>query len=140
MFNLDFTLLAGADIVVQQAIGELVRAGFLSCIGCFFTFMLISGMWMVFKKAGHPGWVALIPFYNLGLLFEIAGWPFWWMFAMIIPGVNLFVYLAVAIDLAKSFGKHATFAVGLALFPFVGIYVLGLGEEKYLGHPYRHQT
>jgi hypothetical protein len=35
----------------------------------------VAGMWMVFEKAGDPGWGSLIPVYNLYLLCRIAGRP-----------------------------------------------------------------
>jgi hypothetical protein len=31
------------------------------------------GMWKVFVKAGHPGWAAIVPIYNLYILTQIAG-------------------------------------------------------------------
>ena len=33
----------------------------------------IVAMWKVFKKAGKEGWAALIPIYNLVVLFQISG-------------------------------------------------------------------
>lgn len=31
----------------------------------------IVAMWKIFEKAGEPGWAAIIPFYNLYVLFKI---------------------------------------------------------------------
>ena len=39
----------------------------------------LIGMWKIFTKAGKPGWGAIVPFYNLYCLFDIAfgnGWLF----------------------------------------------------------------
>ena len=37
--------------------------------------VMIAGMWKVFQKAGKPGWVAIVPIYNLIVLLEIVGRP-----------------------------------------------------------------
>jgi hypothetical protein len=51
--------------------------------------LLLASMWAVFAKAGKPGWTALIPIYNLIILLEIVGKPWWWLFLMLIPLVNV---------------------------------------------------
>lgn len=41
----------------------------------------VIGMWMVFEKAGEPGWKALIPFYSLYIMFKIGERKkYWWMY------------------------------------------------------------
>ena len=32
--------------------------------------LVIAGIWKVFVKAGHPGWAAIIPIYNLYILLK----------------------------------------------------------------------
>lgn len=34
------------------------------------VFVLVC-MWIIFRKAGKPGWAAIVPFYNLYVLFDI---------------------------------------------------------------------
>ena len=34
--------------------------------------VLCIALWKIFKKAGRPGWAALIPFYNMYVLFIYA--------------------------------------------------------------------
>jgi len=34
--------------------------------------VFIVGMWRVFTRAGQPGWVCIIPIYNLYVLLQIA--------------------------------------------------------------------
>ena len=34
-------------------------------------------LWFVFKKAGEPGWAAIIPVYNILIAVKIAGKPWW---------------------------------------------------------------
>lgn len=35
----------------------------------------IIGQWKVLEKAGKPGWIALVPFYNSYVLYQIGGFP-----------------------------------------------------------------
>jgi len=95
--------------------------------------LIIIGMWKVFEKAGKPGWAAIIPIYNLVVLLEIVGKPIWWIILMLIPLVNLIVYIIVLIELAKRFGKGIGFALGLLFLPFIFFPVLGFGSAQYHG-------
>jgi len=52
---------------------------------------------------------------------------------MIIPLVNLIVYIIVLIELAKRFGKGIGFALGLLFLPFIFFPVLGFGSAQYHG-------
>ncbi|TWP53203.1 signal peptidase I [Lentzea tibetensis] len=103
-------------------------------ISLAFAVLVIAGLWKIFSKAGQPGWGAIIPIYNVYLMLKVAGRPGWWLILFIIPIVNIFVSLIVAIDMAKSFGKGAGFGVlGLWLFTFVGYPMLGFGDSRYQG-------
>jgi Family of unknown function (DUF5684) len=93
----------------------------------------IAALWQVFVKAGHPGWAAIIPFYNYYVLLKIVGRPGWWLILYFIPIVNIIVWIIVAIDLAKSFAKSSGFAVGLILLAFIFIPILGFGPATYSG-------
>jgi hypothetical protein len=93
-------------------------------------------MWKVFEKAGQPGWACIVPFYNCYILLKIAGRPGWWLILMLIPLVNIAIFLLVAIDIAKAFGQGAGFGVVLLfLLSGVGYLVLGFGNYRYLGPP-----
>jgi len=93
--------------------------------------LMIAGMWMVFTKAGKPGWAAIVPIYNLIVLLEIVGKPLWWILLCLIPFVNLVIFILIAIELAKVFGKGVGFALGLVFLPFVFYPVLGFGSAQY---------
>lgn len=88
----------------------------------------------MFKKAGHPGWAAIIPIYNIYILLKIAGRPGWWLLLLLIPFVNFVVYIVIALDVAKNFGQSPIFGIiGLWLFSFIGYLILGFGDAKYVG-------
>ena len=90
-------------------------------------------LWRVFTKAGQPGWQALIPIWNVVVVLHIAGRPAWWIVLLVVPIVNIVVLIAVAIDLAKSFGKGGGFAIGLLLLPPIFLLILGFGSARYVG-------
>ena len=104
--------------------------------------LMVIGMWKMFAKAGRPGWGAIIPVYNLYLLVEIAGKPWWFFLIMILGGfipfvgpiVSLVFTILVMIGLAQSFGKGTGFTVGLILLQPIFILILGFGSAKYLGN------
>ena len=100
-------------------------------LGLFALFVV--GAWRVFKKAGKPGWAALIPIYNVIVLLQITGKPIWWIVLYLIPFVNLVVDILVSLELARRFGKGLGLGLGLALLPFIFYPVLGFGDAQYLG-------
>ena len=93
----------------------------------------IIGAWFMFEKAGEPGWAAIIPIYNYLIGIKIAGKPWWYLLLMLIPVVNLIVYLIILDGLAKSFGKSTGFTIGLFFFRFIFIPILGFGKSEYTG-------
>jgi hypothetical protein len=95
--------------------------------------LLIIAQWMVYERAGKPGWACIIPFYNFIVLLEIVGKPWWWLLLMLIPVVNIVLVIIVYHNLSLSFGKTAGFTVGLVLLSFIFFPILAFGEAKYLG-------
>lgn len=93
--------------------------------------LIVVGMWTVFTKAGQPGWTALIPIYNLYILFKIAGWSGLSMLLLLIPVVNAVVLFLVTMGVAQKFGKGFLFSLGLTFLPFIFYPILGLGSSTY---------
>ena len=93
----------------------------------------IAALWHVFVKGGRPGWAAIIPFYNYYVLLKVVGRPGWWLILYFIPIINIVVWLIVAIDLAKSFGKGTGYGVGVFFLAFVFVPILGFGSARYVG-------
>lgn len=93
----------------------------------------IVGAWFMFEKAGEPGWAAIIPIYNYLIAIKIAGKPWWFILLMLIPVVNLVVYIIILDGLSKSFGKGTGFTIGLFFFRFIFIPILGFGRSVYRG-------
>ena len=93
----------------------------------------IVAYWMIFQKAGKPGWAAIIPIYNIIVLCEIVGRPAWWFILLLIPFVNIVILIILAVDLSKSFGKGVGFAVGIIFLSYIFILILAFGSAAYVG-------
>jgi len=112
-----------------------------------FLIVMIAAMWKVFKKAGKPGWAAIVPIYNLVVLIQVAKAPMWYLAIMLggmilgwIPVIGWMISIAsfvlsiiLNIKLAKQFGKGAGFGVGLTFLSIIFIPILGFGKAQYLG-------
>lgn len=88
-------------------------------------------MWRMFQKAGLPGWGSLIPFYNIYLRLKMAGRSGRWLLSLLFPPLFAIILIITYFDIAKRFGRHWTFGLGLwFLYPiFVGI--LAFGKSTY---------
>ena len=93
----------------------------------------IVAMWRIFTKAGKPGWACIIPIYNLIVLLDIAGKPWWWLILFFIPLVNIIIYIIVYIDLAKAFGHSTLFGIGLLLLAPIFFLILAFDDSEYVG-------
>jgi len=99
--------------------------------------VLTVSMWIVFDKAGEPGWAAFVPGYNTWVLAEIADKPGWWGLVMFFsayipyigPLVGLVLSLVISIGVAKAFNRGVAFGVGLCLVPFVFYPILAFSSS-----------
>lgn len=108
-------------VLIPSMLGSLVLSA-----------LYIVALWKIYVKAGHPGWKAIIPIYNLYILLKIVGRPGWWLVLYFIPIANIIVHLMVAMDLAKVFNKSKVFGIVLLwLFSFIGYLMLGFGKSTY---------
>lgn len=129
-----------ADEGALAAVLGLFTGVFLLVIIPLIVFYIVC-LWKTFEKAGHEGWKAIIPVYNMWVLAEIAGKPGWWgivglagvvPFVGFIASIAQFVlYVLIAIELAKKFGKDPVFSLLLIFLPFIGYAMLAFGSAKY---------
>lgn len=93
--------------------------------------LIIASVWITFTKADRPGWACIVPIYNVYVMMQIAGRPWWWMLLMFIPLVGIVIAIIVSIDIAKAFGKGAGFGLGLAFLGFIFYPILAFTEVSY---------
>src|SRR5262245_27400342 len=88
------------------ALAALAGAGaFFVIIWLAVAILMIAAWWVIFAKAGKPGWASIIPIYNLVVMLEIAGKPIWWILLLLIPFVNIIVILIVLYNIVVNFGQ-----------------------------------
>lgn len=92
--------------------------------------------WKLFVKAGKPGYYSLIPFFNLFVMLQIIKKPLWWLVLLIIPFLNVFVYMLMLVELVKCFGKYGLGQQFLAVIvPFVYLPVISLEKDTAYADP-----
>jgi len=87
--------------------------------------------WKLFKKAGKPGWAAIVPIYNTVVLFQISGLSGWSVLLLLIPFVNIYILFKQNIELAKRFGQGVFFGVIMVFFQIICMPILALGKSQY---------
>ena len=107
----------------------------MSFLSLAITVLGIVAMWKVFEKAGEPGWAAIIPFYNLYVLFKITWGNGWKFLFLLIPIANIVFAIITMVKLAKAFGKSGGFAVGLIFLSIIFYCILAFDQSEYLGVP-----
>jgi Family of unknown function (DUF5684) len=124
-------------LALQESVGNSGAAGAVfGVIGLIYLAVLVLmvvSLWVIFTKAGQPGWAAIIPIYNVVVLLQIVGRPIWWIVLLFIPLVGAVIGILLAVDLAKSFGKGAGFGIGLVLLGFIFAPMLAFGDARYQG-------
>ena len=101
-------------------------------INIIFLVIILISYWKIFEKAGKPEWAAIVPFYNMFIMVEVAQKPTWWFAMMFVPFANIVFMIMIMNGVSKSFGKTEGFTVGLVLLPIIFFPILAFGSAKYL--------
>jgi DNA-directed RNA polymerase subunit RPC12/RpoP len=96
----------------------------------------MAAMWVIFDKAGEPGWASIVPFYNMWVLAEVGDLPGWLgllaCFAGAIPFAGplaqFVLWAVISINVAKAFDRGVLFGIGLTIFPFIFYPVLAFSS------------
>jgi len=109
---------------------ELIKGIICGLIIIFILFMIIFiiGLMKVFEKCNKPAWAAIIPFYNMWVLFKIVGVS---PILSLIPFINGIVYLYVLFLLGSKFNKSTLYNLGLVILTPIFIIFLGFDSSFY---------
>lgn len=92
--------------------------------------------WKLFEKAGQKGMITLIPFYNLYILLQLIKKPWWWYIFLLIPFINVFVYMLMLIEFVKAFGKNELWQhLFVSVLPFVYLPMVAAEEHTHYTDP-----
>lgn len=99
------------------------------------TILTLIGLWKIFEKAGYKGYLAIIPIYNIWITVKIIDKKFWWFIYALIPFINVFVLMLIAIEVVKSFKKNSLwYQLLTVLFPYVIFIILGFNKKEEYHH------
>lgn len=115
--------------VFQMSAGAMV-------ISCLLGVLFIVSQWLLFNKAGEAGWAAIVPFYNLYVLFKITWGSGVKFLLLLIPIANVVIAIITLVKLAKAFGKGGGFACGLIFLPYIFYPIMAFSKNiSYVGVP-----
>ena len=130
-----FTELFGIAVPLQSS-GGGVGGSLISLVAIIVALVTLAGQWKTFKKAGKPGWAAIIPIYNFYVMLKIGNNKWWWILIILfIPLVNLYGLYKMMAGVSRAFGHGIGFALGLWFLSFIFWPILGFGDEHYQGPP-----
>lgn len=74
----------------------------------FAVVQLIHGLgtWKLYAIAGRKSWEAFVPIYNAFVLMKIINRPWWWIFLMFIPIIQLILFPVIWVETLRSFGRN----------------------------------
>lgn len=93
----------------------------------------IIGMWKMFVKADKPGWAAIVPFYNLYVLFELGFGNGLLFLLTFIPCVGAIMQIILCFKLATAYDRGVGFGFGLLFLSPIFYMILGFGDAEYVG-------
>ncbi len=86
-----------------------------------------AGLALLFKKAGEDWWKAFVPFYNYYIWTRLVDKPISWFVMMCIPILNAVIWLILAVDLARRFGRDGFWdGIAAMVFPYIFFPWMGL--------------
>lgn len=120
----------------QEGSGDASNPLLLTCVVVFvlaYALLVVASFWKLFAKAGKPGWVVLIPLYNLIVLLEIVGRPWWYLVFLFVPGAQIILAILLTFGLSQSFGRSWVFALALTLLFPIFLPILAFDGSVYVG-------
>lgn len=96
-----------------------------------FAVIGLIGWYKIFEKAGEKGWKALIPIYNVFVVFKIINSTPLLIIPLCIPIASIITEIYMFYRLSKSYGHGIPFTIGLIVLPFIFLCILGFSKDEY---------
>lgn len=132
--------------LVEEEYALAIIGALLSCIGWGLDIavcvILVIAQWKLFVKMGEPGWKAIIPFYNIYTMLELAGYPGLLVLLVLVPGFGSLAVVVIMImawiSIGEKFGKSIGWIVGfMIILNMYGFPYLAWSDDEFnpaLGH------
>lgn len=102
---------------------------FIFLLMMIFMVFEIACVWIIYQKAGVPGWKSIIPIYNILVLFKLANIPMWMFLLLFIPLVNLYPLYLIYTSLVERLGKKKIYGILLIIFPVIIYPILAFSKS-----------
>ena len=87
----------------------------------------VASWWIIFERAGYPGWAAIVPFYNMWVLARVgeqSGWVgigfcFAWCVPVIGSLIQSYLWITLSFGVAKTFNRGFIYGLGLSILPII---------------------
>ena len=130
--------ITGIDINILQTSTNIVFYGIIYLFLIAIVFRIIS-LCKLFSKCNQKVWKAIIPVYNLIILYKIAGVSPWFILIYLIYPLSFTIAFIVQFlfstylytMLAKKFNKGIGFTIGLVLLPTIFLFIFAFGKSEY---------
>lgn len=93
------------------------------------TAIMTISWWKIFKREGHPGWGALIPFYNIYLKAQVAGFGTFMTVLCFVPVLSIIPNIIMPFTIAQNQGRSGGFGAGLLLLPILFYPILAFNNK-----------
>ena len=90
----------------------------------------------IFKKGGEPAWAAIVPFYNIWVLYKLAFGKDkgYYALSIFIPCLNIVLAIVALVKLLKNFGADVVLVVCVIFVAPIGLGLWAFSDKyQYLG-------
>jgi len=99
--------------------------------------VMVVCTWVIYDRAGEPGWAAIIPIYNWWVFAEVADKPGWWGLIISFGGcipyaggvIQLVMLIVLSVGVARAFERGILFALGMVFLPPIFYPILAFWDE-----------
>lgn len=91
-------------------------------------FISLLSVWIIYERLGISGWKSLIPVYRHCAIFKAVGLNSWMGIFMVLPILNVPVYICFLIYLLRTFSRNYFFSIGLIILPPLFLPILAFGN------------
>lgn len=85
-------------------------------------------------RANLPSWQGAVPGLHFLAFLKLIGRPWYWIFPLLVPGVNILMLIIMHVELGIVFGKRSTAEQWkMGALPWWGLFELAQGTEKHVG-------
>ncbi len=87
----------------------------------------------MYEKMNIPGWISMIPIYSAWCVFEnLYGYGSGKRaLLLLVPGLNIYVFILESLDLTYAFGQKRSFAIGMIFLRPIFTTMLGFGPAEF---------